>query len=172
MRIVHRNVARFLSLAFLAALLAGCGFHLRQSAALPAGMQQVHVSVPGDASLADQLERELIQAGARIMETSGPGVAELKAQSRFSTRALTVNSYAKVREFSVSYRSKFAATSPDGKPLLAPQTIDMQREFTYDRSQALGTATREEQIRASLVTDMARAILRRLQAAHTASDRH
>lgn len=144
--------------------LASCGFHLRQSAALPAGMQQVHVSVSGDASLADQLERELIQAGARIMEQSGPGVAELKVQASFSTRALTVSSYAKVREFSVHYRSKFAATGPDGKPLLAPQNVDMQREFTYDRTQALGTATREEQIRASLVNDMARAILRRLQA--------
>ena len=128
-------------------------------------MQQVHVSVSGDADLAQQLERELIQAGAEVVEQSGPGVAELKVQARFSTRALTVSSYAKVREFTVTYTSDFLATGPEGKPLLEPQHIDMQREFTYDRTQALGTATREEQIRASLVTDMARAILRHLQAA-------
>lgn len=148
--------------------LAGCGFHLRQSAALPEGMQQVHVAVSGDAELADQLERELIQAGAQVVAEPGPGVAELKVQARFSTRALTVSNYAKVREFSVSYTARFLATGPDGNALLAPQSVDMQREFTYDRTQALGTATREEQIRASLVSDMARAILRRLQAAHTA----
>lgn len=160
-----RNPVSGLAIACLALSLVACGFHLRQSAALPPGMQQVHVSVAGDADLADQLERELIQAGATVVEHSGPGVAELKVQARFSTRALTVSSYAKVREFSVNYRSDFLAVGADGKPLVKRQHIDMQREFTYDRTQALGTATREEQIRASLVTDMARAILRHLQAA-------
>lgn len=162
---IHRIAWRLLPIAALA-LLAGCGFQLRESAALPAGMQQIHISVSGSADLADQLERELIQSGAKIVDKAGPGVAELKVVARFDTRALTVSTYAKVSEFSVSYHSEFEAIGPDGKRLLAPQSVDMQREFTYDRTQALGTATREEQIRASLVTDMARAILRRLQAAH------
>ena len=157
MRNLPSTTVRFLLLSGLTFLLAACGFHLRQSAALPAGMQQVHVSVAGDADLADQLESELIQAGAQIADKSGPGVAELNVEARFDTRALTVSSFARVREFSVSYRSRFFATGADGAQLLAPQTLDMQREFTYDRTQALGTATREEQIRASLVKDMARA---------------
>ena len=130
------------------------------------------MSVAGDADLADQLESELIQAGASIADKSGPGVAELRVEARFDTRALTVSSFARVREFSVTYRSRFVATGMDGGQLLGPQTIDMQREFTYDRSQALGTATREEQIRASLVQDMARAILRRLQASGQGQSPH
>ncbi len=159
------GTVRAIAIALLTLALTACGFHLRQSAVLPPGMQKVHVSVSGDADLADQLERELVQAGATVVGHSGPGVAGLKVQARFSTRALTVSSYARVREFSVNYSSDFLAVAADGKPLLKRQHIDMQREFTYDRTQALGTATREDQIRASLVTDMARAILRHLQAA-------
>lgn len=162
---------RILSVSALLAVLlsvAGCGFHLRRSAVLPAGMQQVHVAVSGDADLAAQLERELRQAGADIADRPGVGVAELTVPvARFTTRALSVSDYAQVREYSVDYHVQVQAADADGKPLLKPQAIDMQREFTYDQTQALGTATREEQIRASLVTDMARAVLRRLQAVAT-----
>lgn len=146
-------------------VLAGCGFHLRHSADLPAAMQDVHVSVAGSAELGVQLERALLQAGADVHEQSGPGVAELKVRAHFASRALTVSSYARVREYTVRLQTRFQAVDSAGEPLLAPQQLEMQREFTYDRSQALGTATRRQQVRASLVEDMVRAILRRLQAA-------
>lgn len=171
MKIMCLRLTRFLPMLGVL-LLAGCGFQLRQSAPLPDGMQRVHLSVSGSGSLADQLQRELAQAGAEVVGESGEGVAELKVRARFETRALTVSSYAKVSEFSVGFHSDFVAETADGKRLFAPQTIDMQREFTYDRTQALGTATREEQIRASLVTDMARAIVRRLQTDSTEPVQH
>lgn len=150
-----------------AVLLAGCGFHLRQSAELPAAMQQLHLSVSGSAALANHLERELLQAGVTLHDEPAAGVAQLQVVANFASRALTISSFSKVREFTVILSARVAATNAEGEVLLTPQPIRMQREFTYDRRQALGTATREQQIRESLVKDMARAILRRLQALDT-----
>ena len=147
-------------------MLAGCGFHLRQSVALPAPMQHLHVQVDGDSALQQELARNLGQSGITLADDAGPGIAELRVPvARFSTEALTVSGYARVREYTVHYHVEFDVLAADGSVLLVPQNVEMQREFTYDQSQALGTATREEQIRASLIKDMARAILRRLQAA-------
>ncbi len=160
---VHRLV-RGLLLVLLVVLLAGCGFHLRQSVDLPPGMQKVHLKVGGSAELADRLGRQLMVAGAELRDAPGPGVAELEVQAGFQSRALTVNSYASVREFSVVLAADFRVLDDHGEAIVPAQHLEMQREFTYDRSQALGTATREEQVRQSLVKDMARAILRRLQA--------
>ena len=160
--------ARTAGIVLVVLLLAACGFHLRQSVALPPEMQRVVVHVDGDAVLQRQLAVALKAAGASVEEDGGAGIAELAVPvARFDTRALTVNGYATVSEYTVTYHVEFHVIGADGQPLLTTSALDMSREFTYDRSQALGTATREEQIRKSLVDDMVQAILRRVQAANT-----
>lgn len=163
------TAARVCVLCLLAALLAGCGFHLRRAVVLPANMQRMHLSVAGDGKLLRQLSRALELSGVQLAKASGPGVAELEVPvARFRTEALTVGGFAKVREYTVRYHVEFSVINGDGKAVLAGQHIDMSREFTYDSREALGTATAQEQIRDSLVKDMVQAILRHLQASERA----
>jgi len=49
---------RVAALVAIVGLVSACGFHLRQSAALPPGMQKIHLTVAGGG----RLERELTRA--------------------------------------------------------------------------------------------------------------
>jgi LPS-assembly lipoprotein len=153
-------------IALLASTLAACGFHLRRSVALPPALQHLVVEVDSGGALQRELVLALKADGVDVASQPGPGIGHLRVSvAQFSTRALTVNGYAKVSEYTVTYHVEFGAEDDAGKVILPLKSIDMSREFTYDQSQALGTATRQEQIQKSLVDDMVQAILRQLQAA-------
>lgn len=149
----------------LALLLAGCGFHLRRSAALPAGMQTVHLDIAGGGSLQRQLTRALQLSGATVVEHAGTGVATLRAPvAQFSTNALTLTGFARVSEYSVSYHVEFEVLGADGHVIAPMQRIDLAHEFTFDSTQAIGIAGEVDAIQRSLTGDMVQAILRRLDA--------
>ena len=154
-----------LLIATLALLLAGCGFHLRRSAELPAGMQTLHLDIAGGGSLQRQLTRALQLSGATVVEHGGNGVATLRAPvAKFSTNALTLTGFARVSEYSVRYRVEFEVVGAAGQVIAPLQTIEMGHEFTFDSTQAIGIAGEVDAIQRSLTGDMVQAILRRLDA--------
>ena len=166
MNSMHRRLFRVLPLLAAVAALAACGFHLRQSAQLPAGMQRVHLSVDGDGDLPRRLARAIEVSGSTLEDQSGPGIAELNVPvADFDTDSLTMSGTARVSEYSVRYHVEFEVTDADGNVLVPRQNIDMSREFTYDARESIGTESQVEAIRKSLVGDMVQSILFRLQAA-------
>jgi LPS-assembly lipoprotein len=146
--------------------LSACGFHLRQSAALPASMQRVHLVVNGGGELQRDLARALEDSGATLEDEPGPGVAELKVPvAAFDTDALSVSGGARVTEYTVRYQVRFQVDDGNGQSLVPQQRIDMSRDFSYDAANTIGTDAQVEEIRRSLNDDMVQAILFRLQAA-------
>lgn len=146
--------------------LAGCGFHLRQSAALPAPMQQqVYLSVSGGGELPRSLARALNARKVRVLDASAPGVAELDVAGAFRTDVLTSTGFARVGEYAVRYHVSFSLKDPSGAVVVSPQAIDLSHEFTFDPFQAIGTAAQTEVIERDLVREMTDAIMRRLEAA-------
>jgi LPS-assembly lipoprotein len=146
--------------------LAACGFHLRQSAALPASMQHVHLVVDGRGDLQRNLARALEGSGVTLEDESGPGIAELKVPvAAFRTDMLSVSGYARVTEYAVHYQVEFLVTDHAGQVLVPSQRIDMSREYSYDATNPVGDTTQVEEIQRSLNDDMVQAILFRLQAA-------
>ncbi len=147
-------------------VLAACGFHLRQSVALPPGMQRVHVTVAGNNDLQRGLARALVGSGATVEDKAGTGIAELAVPvAYFSTDTLTVSGQARVTEYTVRYQVQFEVHDGTGQSLIPRQRIDMQREFSYDATNTIGTAAQVDAIHGSLNDDMIQAILFRLQAA-------
>jgi LPS-assembly lipoprotein len=160
-----RTLLAGLLLVAATAMLAGCGFHLRQSAQLPAGMQRVHLAVSGGGDLPRELARAIEVSGTTVEDQSGPGIAELRIPvAQFRTDALTMTGASRVGEYSVRYHVEFDATDDAGKVLVPRQSVDMSRDFTYDARDAIGNSTQVEEIRKSLVRDMVQAMLFRLQA--------
>ena len=146
--------------------LSACGFHLRQSAALPTSMQRMHLTVNGGGSLQRDLARALEGSGVTIEDEGGPGVAELKIPvAAFDTDTLSVSGGARVTEYSVRYQVRFEVDDSNGQSLVAQQRIDMSRDFSYDALNTVGTDAQVEEIHRSLNDDMVQAILVRLQAA-------
>ena len=146
--------------------LSACGFHLRQSAALPSSMQRVHLAVNGGGELQRNLARALEDSGATLEDKSGPGVAELKIPlAAFDTDTLSVSGGARVTEYTIRYQVRFEVDDSNGQVLVPQQRVDMSRDFSYDATNTIGTDAQVEEIRRSLNDDMVQAILFRLQAA-------
>jgi LPS-assembly lipoprotein len=149
--------------------LSACGFHLRQSVALPAAMQHLHLSVNGGGDLQRDLARALEDAGVTLEDQGGAGIAELKVPvAQFTTDLLSVSGGARVTEYTVRYQVRFEVDDSSGQTLVAQQRVDMSRDYSYDAGNTVGDAAQVEEIQRSLNDDMVQAILFRLQAA----DRH
>jgi LPS-assembly lipoprotein len=162
-------ILRRLSLAFcaVAALaLAGCGFHLRKEADLPATMKKVHIQISDPASpLAKELAKALPRSGSEVVDTVEPGVAVMNISANgFSTDVLSVGGNARATEYSLRYHVEFEVQDAGGTALLPKQTIELSRDFTFDASQALGVAAEVDLLTQELQRDMTQTILRRLEA--------
>ena len=166
MGFINARRIRLLPLLLAALTLAACGFHLRQNAALPAAMQRVHLDARGGSNFQRQLNLALERAGVTVEDTGGPGIAELSVPTAaFSTDTLTSGGYARISEYAVHYTVKFRVTDASGRILVPMQSINMSREFSYEASNTVGSASQIEQIQKSLDDDMVQAIMFRLEAA-------
>jgi len=146
--------------------LSACGFHLRQSAALPAPMQQqVYLNVAGGGELPRNLARALNARKVQVLDQSTPGVAELDVRAQFRTDVLTSTGFKRVGEYAVRYHVDFSLKDGSGTVVLPQQGIDLSHEFTFDPFQAIGTAAQTEVIERDLSREMTDAIMRRLEAA-------
>ena len=145
--------------------LAACGFHLRGSVSLPKGMQRVHLTVGGGGDFQRKLARALLASNVVVEDKPGPGIAELHVPAQnFQVQVLTVNGVAQVTEFAVRFHVVFSAQDASGNTVVPSESIDLQREFSYDASQPIGTQSQMEQIQSSLIDDAVQAMLFRMQA--------
>jgi LPS-assembly lipoprotein len=147
-------------------LLAGCGFHLREQAQLPASLQRIHLEIADPGSLLHRdLPDALQRSGASVEENAGPGIATLRIPvSTLAPETLSVGASARVREYTMRYRVELEAVDAAGTVVMPRQTIDLTRDYTFDETQALGVAAQEDELRKQLQRDMVQAILRRLEA--------
>jgi LPS-assembly lipoprotein len=163
------NLSRSLRTALVlaaVALISACGFHLRQTAALPPGMKKIHLTVASGGGLERQLTRALTNSDVEIVDHASVDAADLVISSNtFRTDSLTVSGTARVTEYAVRYHVDFYAKAGDGTIIIPPQSVDMSREFSYDATNTIGTASQTEELQRSLIGDMVQSILFRLQAA-------
>jgi LPS-assembly lipoprotein len=163
------NLSRSLRTALVLAavvLVSACGFHLRHTAALPPGMKKIHLTVAGGGRLERELSRALSNSDVEIVDHASADAADLAVTSNtFRTDSLTVSGTARVTEYAVRYHVDFNAKAADGTVIIPSQSVDMSREFSYDATNTIGTASQTEELQRSLIGDMVQSILFRLQAA-------
>jgi LPS-assembly lipoprotein len=148
-------------------VLAACGFHLRNEASLPTGMERVHIDIGDPLSpLKRDLEAALKRSGAKVENAGGEGIATLKIPvATLTPEILSVGATARVREFQMLYHVELEATDSAGKTIVSKQIVELSRDFTFDETQALGTAAQQDEIKRELGRDMVQTIMRRLEAA-------
>lgn len=161
-----------ISLLLLAAcglLLVSCGFHLRglDKAVLPAELAELRLlGPPGTAMAHDELyvamrEALATQGGARVSESAAAPALVLSAE-RISTQVLSVGTSGKVSEYLLRYEVDFHVTDAAGRERLAPQTIRLQRSYTFDPLNVLAKEREERDLLRALRRDAAAQIVRRL----------
>ena len=162
---IKRWLQTILCVAGVAAL-AGCGFHLRRSAALPTVMQQqVYLQISGGGEFTRSLAGALRAAKVDVLDTSTKGVATLSVPvAAFGSRMLTSGAVQRVGEYVVSFNVQFTLVDANGHTVIPMQTLSLSHEFALDQTQFSAISSETEAIQRSLVREMTDAVMRRLEA--------
>ncbi len=142
--------------------LAGCGFSLREDVQLPPALRTLKLDVADPFSpLERDLSAALMRSGAVI--TARPEAPRISIPvNALSTQVQSIGETARVTEYVVRYRVELQVFAGDGSELLPRTVIELDRDFTFDETQALGAAAEEELLRKELQREMVRAILQRI----------
>ena len=164
-----RSVARVAVLASACAFLAACGFHLRDSLLLPAGMDSVQVASSNpDGPLQQQLEQALQRAGATLAVAGTPAAdaaATLHiASEQLADTPISVDQFGRSQEFTLRYAVIFDLSRADGSDLVPQQAIELSRDYVSVPTNSAGTEGEREILLRELRREMVSSILRRIDA--------
>jgi len=155
---------RRLSLKFLAlvglALLAGCGFQLRGQSPLPFASAYVEA---GSGSVVAGLLRNHLKLQNKLAEQRDKAevVIRLTGDNREKS-ILSLSGAGKVREYRLIHKITVAAVDAEGREMLAPSDIKLNRDYSYSDEQILAKEAEEALLRKDMDDDTLRQILRRL----------
>ena len=155
-----------MSLLLLVGLTA-CGFHLRGQLELPEAMAATYIESAGvNADLVKRLRNSLQNNGAQVTTNRSEATAILRLlNDSADRRVLSVGGGRKVRELELHYAVRFELVELGGDHLVAPQQVELFRDYTYDENDILGKQGEEANIREDMIREAANRVLRIIQAA-------
>lgn len=151
-------------LALLPALpLAGCGFQLRGSDAVP--YRSIYLDAPRGNQAARKLSNALRSQGVVLTDSINGAEVRLRLSHESQTRnILSLSGGGRVREYQLLYSLSYSLSYPDGREIYPETTIKSSRDFTYDDNQYLAKTAEEDFLYRDLQDNAAQQILRRLAA--------
>lgn len=161
-----RRPIRAASSILCAVLLAGCGFQLEGAGALPAAMATTYVETSQPHSeFFGSLRDVLRMRGSEVVDAPQAGGATLRIlEDSTGQRVLSVSARNTPREYEVFYTVTFSLHA-DAQSLIEAESLVVTRNYTYDETQVLGKLTEERVLRRALASDLARRVVRRIEAA-------
>jgi LPS-assembly lipoprotein len=145
------------------ALLAGCGFALRDTPRLPFKTIAFTGFAPRS-PLADELRRRI---GEQARVVDAPAQAEVVLQALEDRREKSVvasTAAAQVRELQLRLRFEFRAATPAGRELIPRTELLIERDMSYREDLALAKEQEEAELVRGMVGDIALQVLRQLAA--------
>ena len=149
----------------IAALLAGCGFHLRGEAHYE--FDTLYLNSPTAQPLTADLKRSLEGIGTAQLVAS-PDKAQVIldiASVENNKQILSLSSGGKVSEFLLSKRVLFRVHDAAGNDWLPTSELVVRRTYSYSDSAALPKEAQEQRLWREMQDDAVQQIVRRLQAA-------
>jgi LPS-assembly lipoprotein len=146
------------------ALVAGCGFQLRQAPDF--AFKSIYVNSPPTSLLAKDLRRN-IESNKTVSVVNTPAAAQVILDVLGEQREKVVvglNASGQVREFELRIRLRFKLRTPDGKELIPDSEIVQQQDISYNETAALAKESEEQLLYRSMQTDIVQQLMRRLAA--------
>jgi LPS-assembly lipoprotein len=164
------RMRHLLLLGTASSLLAGCGFQLVGTGRLPAAMQTTYLdSSEPRSEFYSSLSEALRERGLVLVDSRGDAGARLIiSEDSAGQRVLSVTARNIPREYEVFYSVTFALEA-EGEPLIQPEALVARRNYTYDETEVLGKEREESLLRRALAEDLARQVVRRIEALSRAS---
>ena len=148
-------------------LLSACGFQLRgANGQYRIPFKTLYLSFAESSPLGNELKRNIRALGGTEI-VNDPKQAEALLQVISETRdqkILSVNSQGRVREISLYYTLVFHVTNKFGKDLLAPTTISLRRDISFNESEVMAKEQEEAMLYRDMQSDLVQQVLRRLAA--------
>jgi len=154
----------------LALSLSACGFHLRGEGGhytLP--FTAMYVGLPKASPLGIDLKRNIrANGGTAVVENAkdADGVIEvLSDPEKTRTKSiLSLNSNGRVRQYLLQYVISFRVVDHEGRELLAPTTIALNRPIDFNETQLLAKEQEEALLYKDMQTDLVQQMMRRMAA--------
>jgi LPS-assembly lipoprotein len=159
----------FCMITLLALLIAGCGFKLRGEADLPPELAKTYINSnrpPGapPSSLGRTLNDLLVANGVEVTKTPQGATAIIELlDERIRRRIVASDSIGDTREYTFTLEVDYRVAMPNGRPLLAMDTIRLSRDIIYAESEVLGRQEGEAITLREMESSAAQAIVRRLE---------
>jgi LPS-assembly lipoprotein len=150
--------------ALPAALAAGCGFQLRRMDGIP--FASLYIDAPAGSVVAQRI-RALLRSNktTRLVETADEAEAVLKLMREERTKTiLSLSGAGRVTEYRLGLQLAYSVSSKDERALAASETIELDRDLTYDDAQLLAKGAEEQLLYRDMEENAALRVLRRLQA--------
>ena len=157
-----------LATLLLCLLTAACGFQLRGSADVP--FQTIYVPLVSAGGIGLELKRN-IQAGtsAKVVDEAKDAEAVMEfTQEAREKEILSLTGTGRVREFQLRYRVGFRVHNGKGLDFIAPTSVTLVRDITFNDSDVLAKESEEQLLYRDMQSDMVQQIMRRLSAAKPA----
>jgi LPS-assembly lipoprotein len=145
-------------------LLSACGFRLAGNGTLPAVLARPHLSVKDPyTDFAREFEHELRTSGAQLEDIRAKSTAIIDVtKDVVIQRTLSVSARNIPTEYELTYTVTFSVQGPD-KELLAPQTINIAKDFSFNEDALLAKEHEADILRRQMARDLAAIALRRLE---------
>lgn len=155
---------RLLLAALAGAALGGCGFRLRGSRALP--FASVFITGNIDAEMLRLVQRRITAAGTtQIVDSREQAEVVLEFLGANREKAIIgLSGAGKVREYEFRQSVRFTLLGARGRELIAPITLSAVREATWDDAAILAKEQEEALLYQDMQGELARQLLRRLEA--------
>lgn len=150
--------------AIFAAVLTGCGFHLRGTLSGNLPYKTMLIALPDTADVRIWLERYINAAGSTEI-VDDPKLAEATFQQISDGRQktiLSVNAQGRVREYRLQLTYRFRVVNAKGQVLVPPNEISLSRDITFDDSNVLAKDLEESLLWRDMNNDLVNQIMRRL----------
>jgi LPS-assembly lipoprotein len=147
--------------------LAGCGFHLRGSDALPAAMSVTYIQSGNPFStLIDDFADALRTHGVQVTEDRAAATAVLRIHENDRGRdVLSVNTSGKVLEYQLWQLIRFSVATAESLPVVEQQTVTLRRAYLYRSDDVLGSEREKVTVRGTLQKNLVNMAMLRIAAA-------
>ena len=143
--------------------LSACGFRLAGSDPLPAVMARPFLSLKDPyTDFSREFEHQLKASGATVQLTREGATASVEvSKDLVEQRTLAVSAQNIPTEYELTYTVTFSVHGGD-KELLAPQTISLSRDFSFDVTLQLAKEHEADILRQQMARDLVAITMRRL----------
>lgn len=149
-------------------LLSACGFHLRGEFRIPEALVPIYIDADRSSNVADELKQQLRRNRVELADERSAAASVIEiVDEQNRRRVLTVSAEsADVDEYELRHTTHWLLRDgqQDNGPLTNLETVEIQRDYTYDRGAVLAKQSEEADLLDRMYQDAALRILYRLQA--------